>query len=128
MKMRIFSIVLCAFALGNLVCSQNNTGVMTGLEILLKEQQALIAGKRVGIISNQTGVTASGEHIVDVLSRMPGANVTAVFSPEHGFRGNRADAIPVASYTDEQNRHPGLESVRPNAQNRRRRCSTASTS
>lgn len=48
-----------------------------------------LANKRIAIMSNHTGMIKD-QHLVDVLIK-EGVNVTAIFSPEHGFRGN-ADA------------------------------------
>ncbi len=50
----------------------------------------LLAGKRVGLLSNHTGIDRSGRHTVDALLDA-GIEVTRIFSPEHGFRGT-ADA------------------------------------
>lgn len=50
----------------------------------------LLQGKRVGLLSNHTGITADGSHTLDKLLSQ-GVNVTTIFSPEHGFRG-KADA------------------------------------
>ncbi len=85
-------------------CAQKTVEVevKTGLDILMDEYSDSIAGKRIGIITNQTGITAKGEHIVDYLTRFDDVNIKAVFGPEHGFRGDKADAIRVASYTDER--------------------------
>jgi uncharacterized protein YbbC (DUF1343 family) len=61
--------------------------VKPGLEILLEKQLSLIQGKRVGIVTNQTGVDRQGRHIVDLLAAVPGVKLTAIFAPEHGLRG-----------------------------------------
>ncbi len=53
------------------------------------QYQNLVKGKRVGIVTNQTGTVSSG-HIVDFLLSKE-VNLTAIFAPEHGFRGT-ADA------------------------------------
>ena len=50
----------------------------------------LLEGKRVSILSNQTGLVAPGRHVLDTLLSL-GANVVSIVSPEHGFRGT-ADA------------------------------------
>ncbi|MCP4724500.1 MAG: DUF1343 domain-containing protein [bacterium] len=68
----------------------------------MSEYSGIIAGKRIGIVTNQTGITSGGVHIVDHLSALENVNIKAVFGPEHGFRGDKADAIRVASYTDER--------------------------
>lgn len=59
----------------------------------------LLLGKRVGLLSNHTGVTSDGTHTLDVLRR-EGVDVRALFSPEHGFRGTADAGHKVASGTD----------------------------
>ena len=81
----------------------------------------LLAGKRVALLSNHTGLVGK-EHTLDVMLRH-GIKVTTIFSPEHGFRGN-ADAgehvsssvdsktgIPIASLYDGKSRMPKKEVI-----------------
>ncbi len=70
-----------------------------GLEILLGDSAALVTGKRVGLVTNQSGVDATGVSGVDRL-RAAGVKLVALFSPEHGFRGNADPGEAVASTTD----------------------------
>jgi uncharacterized protein YbbC (DUF1343 family) len=60
--------------------------VTTGAEVLAADSFAALSGKRIGLITNQTGLV-HGEHIADVLSKSPNLKLTAIFAPEHGFRG-----------------------------------------
>lgn len=60
--------------------------VKTGAEVLLARGLGPLRGKRVGLITNQTG-TVGGEHLVDVLARTKDTKLVAIFAPEHGFRG-----------------------------------------
>jgi len=62
----------------------------------LEDYHHLFKGKRLGIIANQTAVNRRGEHIVTLLRRMEGVWVTALFGPEHGFRGAAADGQSIA--------------------------------
>ncbi|MEU6121657.1 DUF1343 domain-containing protein [Streptomyces sp. NPDC047123] len=59
----------------------------TGFERLAADGYAPLAGQRIGVITNPTGVTRDARHIVDVLHADPRVDVAAVFGPEHGFRG-----------------------------------------
>ncbi|CAA9519451.1 MAG: Protein YzbB [uncultured Sphingomonadaceae bacterium] len=63
-------------------------GVVPGVEVLLSDSLHLLRGKRVGLITNQSAVTRSGELGADVLARTPGVQLVALFGPEHGIRGN----------------------------------------
>lgn len=85
-----------------LSCRVDEKKVKVGLDVLLEKHMALLQGKRVGIITNQTGITSSGEHIVDILSKFPRIEINALFAPEHGIRGDFPDAVKVASYIDER--------------------------
>ncbi|MDH4044587.1 MAG: DUF1343 domain-containing protein [Gemmatimonadota bacterium] len=57
-----------------------------GIDVLIDDSLHLVRNRRVGLLTNQTGVDAHG---VDDVTRLLGAGVrlTAIFSPEHGFRG-----------------------------------------
>ncbi len=57
-----------------------------GIEVLLEDSSHLIADRRVGLLTNQTGIDRSGTSDVQRLLDA-GAQVTAVFAPEHGYRG-----------------------------------------
>jgi len=61
--------------------------VRPGIEVLLADSSALVAGKRVGLLTNQTGVDRAGRRDVDLLRAAPAVRLTLLFSPEHGFRG-----------------------------------------
>jgi len=63
------------------------TSVQPGIEVLLADRQDLLHNKRVGILTNLSGVDRAGVGDVDRL-RAAGVRLTAIFSPEHGFRGN----------------------------------------
>ncbi len=60
--------------------------LQTGLD-QKEELHALLRQQRVGIITNQTGYSSAGEHIIDVISSFDDVTVAALFGPEHGFRG-----------------------------------------
>ncbi|MEU9003782.1 DUF1343 domain-containing protein [Streptomyces sp. NPDC048551] len=61
--------------------------VRTGFERLAADGYAELAGQRVGVVTNPTGITADARHLVDVLHADPRVDLVAVFGPEHGFRG-----------------------------------------
>ena len=73
-----------------------------GLEVLLTEQRALIAGKRVGLITNHSGVNRQMNHAIDLISKTPGARLTALFAPEHGIRGLIQAGGKVVDTVDER--------------------------
>ena len=97
-----------------------NGSVLTGIDVLAQQDFALLRGKRIGVLTNQTGVDSAGHRTIDLLARASGVQLTAIFSPEHGVTGeldipkvgNSRDAatgIPVYSVyggTDQQRRPP----------------------
>ena len=74
--------------------------VRSGLDALAAESFAPLAGKRVGLITNHSGLDARGRHAVELLRQTPNVKLVALFSPEHGLYGN-VDA-KVTSGTDPQ--------------------------
>jgi uncharacterized protein YbbC (DUF1343 family) len=59
-----------------------------GIDVLEEQRFAALRGKRVGLITNQTGVDRQGRTDIEVLARAPGLRLVALFSPEHGLVGN----------------------------------------
>jgi uncharacterized protein YbbC (DUF1343 family)/CubicO group peptidase (beta-lactamase class C family) len=64
-----------------------NGTVLTGIDVLESQDFELLKGKRIGLLTNQTGVDSSGRRTIDVLAHAPGVQLTAIFSPEHGVTG-----------------------------------------
>jgi uncharacterized protein YbbC (DUF1343 family) len=65
-----------------------NHRVLTGLDVFEEQKFLPLQGKRVGVITNQTGLDREGRRNVDAM-RAAGVNVTALFSPEHGIAGDK---------------------------------------
>ncbi len=72
--------------------------VKTGIDVLEEEKFAPLRGKRVGLITNQTGVDAAGRRTIDVFMHARGVQLVAIFSPEHGLAG--IEDARVTSITD----------------------------
>ncbi|MDB6061196.1 MAG: serine hydrolase [Verrucomicrobiaceae bacterium] len=73
--------------------ARNSNIVRSGLDMLASEQFAPLAGKRIGLITNQSGRDAQGRHAIELLQQTPGVQLVALFSPEHGLRGNLDEKI-----------------------------------
>ena len=71
----------------------------TGADVLAASGFAVLADKRVGLITNQTG-RVGAEHLADALSKAPNLKLAAIFSPEHGFRGKAEAGASVRSGVD----------------------------
>jgi uncharacterized protein YbbC (DUF1343 family) len=74
--------------------------VKTGIEVLRARAFDILQGKRVGLITNPTGVDAHLVSTIDILSKARGVKLAALFGPEHGVRGDFAAGDRVDSYTD----------------------------
>ncbi len=61
--------------------------VLTGIDVLEAERFRPLVGKRVGLITNQSGRDREGRRTIDVLDRAPGVRLRAIFTPEHGLYG-----------------------------------------
>ncbi len=72
----------CGTASGN-----GQTAVRTGVDVLAESGPGRLAGLRVGLITNHTGVAADGRSTIDVLASLDGVQLVALFAPEHGIRG-----------------------------------------
>ncbi len=79
--------------------------VATGAEVLAASGFAALAGKRVGLITNQTGRVRE-EHLADALSKAANVRLTAIFAPEHGFRGTAEAGASVRDSVDAKTRVP----------------------
>jgi uncharacterized protein YbbC (DUF1343 family) len=77
-----------------------NGKVNTGIDVLEEENFVPLEGKRVGLITNNTGLASDGRRSIDVLYRAPGVRLVALFSPEHGLSGSVAEGAPVDSNLD----------------------------
>ncbi|MEU9154436.1 DUF1343 domain-containing protein [Streptomyces sp. NPDC048417] len=72
----------------------------TGFDHLSADGYALLAAQKVGIVTNPTGITTDVRHIVDVMHADRRVELTAVFGPEHGFRGTAQAGGSEGRYDD----------------------------
>ena len=76
--------------------------VVLGNERIFSDARHLIAGKRVGLITNPSGVNARAQTTADLLHQADDVQLTALFGPEHGVRGVAPDGVAVPSSRDEK--------------------------
>lgn len=81
---------------------KKNEKFRLGVEVLLQDKLDLIKGKRVGLITNPTGVDQKLNSIVDLLYNNPNVKLTGLYGPEHGVRGSAQAGSYVEKYTDEK--------------------------
>ena len=74
--------------------------VLTGIDVLERDGFAALKGRRVGLVTNHTGVDRQGRATIDLLHKADGVTLVALFSPEHGIRG--AVDAKVADSKDEK--------------------------
>ena len=91
-------IALSASALLESAHAQNR--VRLGIEVLLSDSIHLVRGKRVGLITNHSGVTADGRSTIDLLHKANSVRLTALFAPEHGIRGEAAAGQRIETAVD----------------------------
>jgi len=94
--------IVCVPAMADTALSQTPSAAQpfaTGAEVLAASGFAAVAGKRVGLVANHTA-RVGGEHLADLLSRAPDVRLTAIFAPEHGFRGTAEAGAKVGDGID----------------------------
>lgn len=78
------------------------TGVKLGMEILLEKRLDLVRGKKIGLITNPSGVNSRLESTIALLRRTAGVELVALYGPEHGVRGDAQAGEYVAFYQDKK--------------------------
>ncbi len=76
--------------------------VRPGIEVLAENGFKQLQGKRVGLITNPTGVDNNLRSTIDILAEAPGVRLTALFAPEHGVRGDYVAGASVANDVDKK--------------------------
>jgi uncharacterized protein YbbC (DUF1343 family)/CubicO group peptidase (beta-lactamase class C family) len=95
--------------------------VLTGVDVLVKERFRRLLGRRVGLVTNHTGVVSEGRATIDLLRSAEGVALVALFSPEHGIRGmvetkiadsrDEKTGLPIYSLYGER-RKPAAENLK----------------
>ena len=76
--------------------------VLLGVDVARRDHFSMLKGKRVGLITNHTGVDGKGNSTIDLLYKAPGVKLAALFSPEHGIRGEAKHGEAVNDARDEK--------------------------
>ena len=97
MKKILFSLVAIALTMVGAMAQ-----VKPGVEVLRDGGFEQLKGKRVGLITNPSGVDNSLVSTIDILAQAPGVKLVALYSPEHGVRGDVHAGDHVATYVDEK--------------------------
>ena len=97
MLKKIMTLAIAAF-----VAMAASAQVKPGVETLRDGNFAQLQGKRVGLLTNPSGVDNNLVSTIDILANAPGVKLTALYSPEHGVRGDVHAGDHVATYVDEK--------------------------
>jgi uncharacterized protein YbbC (DUF1343 family) len=76
--------------------------VRTGIDVFLAKLPDIISGKRVGLITNPTGVAGDLRSTAELIKAVPGIKLVALYGPEHGVRGNAQAGESVPFYFDDK--------------------------
>jgi uncharacterized protein YbbC (DUF1343 family) len=107
-RFRLVSVVLASAALAQcrapvakpLDTSSNAAPVRFGLDVFLADIPAWAVGKRIGLITNHTGIDRAGRNNIDLLRSRSDVKLVALFAFEHGLRGDAPPGQPIASSVD----------------------------
>jgi uncharacterized protein YbbC (DUF1343 family) len=98
--------------------------VRPGIDVFLADVPPALRGKRVGLITNQSGIDRAGVPDIDRIARHPDLRLVALLAPEHGIRGNveagehigdetdRGTGVPIYSLYQSEDRGPTPEMLR----------------
>ncbi len=98
MKKHLF--IVCAVMVLSGISPAMGAVCKTGLEVLREQGFSILAGKRVGLCTNPTGIDSALKSTVDIFYESPSVNLVALFAPEHGVRGDVYAGDQVETFTD----------------------------
>jgi uncharacterized protein YbbC (DUF1343 family) len=105
MNRRITSLALLlslSFCCSSLAQTQSRVRVKPGIDVLRERNFDILRGKRVGLVTNPTGVTSQLKQTADILFEAPGVHLVALYGPEHGVRGDVEAGKYIESYVDDR--------------------------
>lgn len=83
------------------VAAKGNGTVLNGIDVLKRDDFRQLRGRKVGLITNHTGIDRERNATIDLLRAAPGMELVCLFSPEHGIRGE-LDHEKIGDTTDEK--------------------------
>jgi uncharacterized protein YbbC (DUF1343 family) len=104
--------------------AQDTAAVRPGIETFLADVPAPLRGKRVGLITNHSGIDRAKTPVIDLIARHQDLKLVALLAPEHGIRGDAAagekiedekdprTGVPIFSLYKSEDRGPTAEMLR----------------
>lgn len=99
---RVFFILILPLILTLPLSAEKNKGVKTGADVISESFPSFLEGKRIGLVTNPTGITRNFESTIEIFAKNPKVKLTALYGPEHGVRGNAQAGEYVPFYIDEK--------------------------
>lgn len=96
MKGKFFLVTLISSVIWTSVAAQ----VKTGIDVLQESGFSILAGKKVGLLTNPTGIDRNMRSTIDILYAAKEVDLTTLFAPEHGIRGSELAGALVANTVD----------------------------
>lgn len=113
-----FSIVSCRREPVSPAGEKLSARVKPGVEVFLEKHVGLVRGKKVGLITNPSGIDSQLRSTAWLFKEHPEVNLVALYGPEHGIRGNSQAGEYVPFYFDDKFKLPVFslygQSFRPN--------------
>ena len=85
--------------------------VRVGIERLLEEDRSLLAGRRIGLVSNPASIDSAFRHSAEILFEDPEVQLVALFGPQHGFRSDVQDNMIETPHGQDQRRRVPIYSL-----------------
>lgn len=93
LKLKHLLFLIIVIILINLSYCTGEDKFKLGNEVLLEDKLFLVENKNIGIITNNSGVTSNGTHLIDILISNPKLKIEKIFTPEHGFKGDDINSL-----------------------------------
>lgn len=86
--------------------TEESSAVKLGVDVLLENHIDEYKGKNIGLITNPTGINKDLKTTIDLLNNHPEINLTKLYGPEHGVRGDAQAGDKVTNYIDDKSGLP----------------------
>ena len=101
-KLFVTLLSISVLLLGTVISEAKQPVVKTGIEVLRQGGFQQLIGKRVGLVTNPSGVDSQLQSTIDILYNAPCVNLVALYGPEHGVRGDVYAGGHISDTIDEK--------------------------